>query len=100
MKVKYYRKKPVIIEAIQLKKNDESIKDCLMFCEIIDDEMLKIYNQILHWRINDTYKNDGFKLFYDRKAIHVNFGDYILKDEHGKIYPCKPDIFKKTYEAV
>lgn len=31
MKVKYYRKKPVMIEAIQLKKNDESIKACLKF---------------------------------------------------------------------
>lgn len=27
-------------------------------------------------------------------------GDYIIKGVHGEIYPCKPDIFKKTYEFV
>ena len=27
-------------------------------------------------------------------------GDYVIKDENGKIYLCKPDIFKKTYEAL
>lgn len=31
------RKKPVVIETIQLKKNDESIKQCLMFCKSIND---------------------------------------------------------------
>mgnify|MGYP000848848660 CR=1 FL=1 len=27
-------------------------------------------------------------------------GDYIIKGVHGEIYPCKPDIFEKTYEQV
>ena len=27
-------------------------------------------------------------------------GDYIIKGVHGEFYPCKPDIFKKTYEEV
>lgn len=31
MEIKKYRRKPVIIQAIQLKKNDESIKACLKF---------------------------------------------------------------------
>ena len=30
----------------------------------------------------------------------VNKGDYIIKGEKGDFYPCKPDIFKATYEAV
>lgn len=31
---------------------------------------------------------------------HASFGDYIIKGVKGEFYPCKPDIFKNTYEAV
>ena len=27
-------------------------------------------------------------------------GDYIIKDVNGEFYPCKPDVFAKTYERV
>ena len=27
-------------------------------------------------------------------------GDYIIRGVNGEIYPCKRDIFDKTYEAV
>ena len=30
----------------------------------------------------------------------VNKGDYIIKGVNGEVYPCKPDIFHKTYEVV
>ncbi|EJX17487.1 hypothetical protein SOJ_17760 [Staphylococcus sp. OJ82] len=30
----------------------------------------------------------------------VNAGDYIIKGINGEVYPCKPDIFHKTYEVV
>jgi hypothetical protein len=29
-----------------------------------------------------------------------SYGDYIIKGVQGEIYPCKPDIFEATYEAV
>ncbi|UZT82133.1 hypothetical protein [Caproicibacterium sp. BJN0003] len=32
--------------------------------------------------------------------MHASRGDYIIKDVNGEIYPCKPNIFKKTYEPV
>ena len=31
---------------------------------------------------------------------HVSVGDYIIQGINGELYPCKPDIFKKTYEMV
>lgn len=31
---------------------------------------------------------------------HVSVGDYIIKGVAGELYPCKPDIFERTYEAV
>lgn len=27
-------------------------------------------------------------------------GDYVIQGVKGEIYPCKPDIFKLTYEPV
>lgn len=27
-------------------------------------------------------------------------GDWIITGVHGEQYPCKPDIFEKTYERV
>jgi len=34
----------------------------------------------------------------DGRAKHVaSVGDYIIKGVHGEFYPCKPDIFEKTY---
>lgn len=32
--------------------------------------------------------------------MHANIGDYIITGVNGEQYPCKPDIFKKTYELV
>ena len=33
-------------------------------------------------------------------TMHASTGDYIITGVNGEQYPCKPDIFKKTYEAV
>lgn len=32
--------------------------------------------------------------------MHASVGDYIITGVNGEKYPCKPDIFKKTYEKV
>jgi len=32
--------------------------------------------------------------------MSVSKGDYIIKGVKGEFYPCKPDIFNETYEAV
>ena len=32
--------------------------------------------------------------------MKANIGDYIIKGVAGEFYPCKPDIFKATYEKV
>ena len=32
--------------------------------------------------------------------LKASIGDWIIKGVKGEFYPCKPDIFKKTYERV
>lgn len=33
-------------------------------------------------------------------TMTANPGDWIIKGVNGEFYPCKPDIFEKTYEPV
>ncbi|NRT90899.1 hypothetical protein [Clostridium beijerinckii] len=33
-------------------------------------------------------------------TLKANVGDYIITGVNGEQYPCKPDIFEKTYELV
>lgn len=33
-------------------------------------------------------------------VMHADVGDYIITGVNGEKYPCKPDIFEKTYEKV
>ncbi len=33
-------------------------------------------------------------------TMRVDIGDWIIKGVEGELYPCKPGIFEKTYEAV
>lgn len=33
-------------------------------------------------------------------TMHASVGDYIITGVNGEQYPCKPDIFEKTYEPV
>ena len=33
-------------------------------------------------------------------AMRAKIGDYIIKSVNGEFYPCKPDIFEKTYDRL
>lgn len=57
-------------------------------CEFIDPEVFEIKPKeglIIH-----TLEGDH----------HASPGDYIIKGVNGEFYPCKPDIFAKTYEPA
>lgn len=79
-----YRKKPVVIEAVVWKGNNHH--EIVEFCGV-----------------DGCYFSDNQKdlliptLEGDHKAT---INDYIIKGVNGEFYPCKPDIFDKTYEKV
>jgi hypothetical protein len=33
-------------------------------------------------------------------VMEASKGDWIIRGISGEIYPCKPDIFEATYEAI
>lgn len=80
-----YQKKPVIVTAIQWTgKNKKEISDFLT------EDM----------KSEDTFEfnNDGLFIKKSEGKLYASIGDYIIKGVNGEFYPCKPDIFEKTYE--
>ncbi|MGX1434005.1 hypothetical protein ACUXCC_000894 [Cytobacillus horneckiae] len=83
-----YRKKPVVIEAIQF--FDESI--CILEIQAFMNADLVIdYKEPEHPKL---------KISTLEGVMVANEGDYIIKGVQGEFYPCKQDIFEKTYEIA
>ena len=81
MTVKLARKKPVVVEfEIWSGVNYSKIKSLVGTFALLDDNKLIIR----------TLEGD----------MHASIGDYIIKGVNGEFYPCKPDIFEKTYDIV
>lgn len=82
----FYRKRPVIIEAIQYTgDNVEELKTWGAPVAVINGELVV---QTLE---------DGVM----GQVSHVaSIGDYIIKGVRDEFYPCKPDIFNRTHESV
>jgi len=81
--MKRYRKRPVVIEAMQYLR-EKNIGACMDFC----DKM--VYNE----------EDNEYDIETLEGSHRVSEGDYIIKGIEGEFYPCKPDIFEKTYEVV
>lgn len=83
----HFRKKPVVIEAVQWNGANHLITETFM-------------------------KGSGAYMDYSVKQLGVikiptlegtmdgNVGDWIIKGVNGEFYSCKPDIFEKTYEPA
>lgn len=82
-----YRKKPIEVEAIQF--DGWNWATCMQF---MSDEILLFPQEFCKKEHLVIHTVDG-----DMKA---NIGDYIIKGVNGEFYPCKPDIFEKTYELL
>lgn len=77
-----YRKKPVTIEAI--KWTGDNISEIIVFG---GSRIIVRDNNVL---VIPTLEGDH----------EAQIGDMIIKGIKGELYPCKPDIFDATYDAV
>lgn len=85
-----FRKKPVKIEARQY-LNDASSYELLHW---INEGQHAMGKRLATW-VNDTL------IVPTLEGEHIaSIGDWIIKGVAGEFYPCKPDIFDKTYEPV
>lgn len=79
-----YKKKPVVIEAVQFDGTDKSVNWLLP--QLKSGEIGRATNKLYIKTLEGT--------------MTAHKGDYIIRGVNGEFYPCKPDIFKKTYERV
>jgi hypothetical protein len=84
-----YRKKPVVVEAMQLDMDNRyevaawcggQVKEAAPSGTIYAPGLLSI----------DTLEG----------RMWAAGGDYVIRGVQGEFYPCKPDIFEATYEGV
>ena len=85
-----FRKKPVVIEAIQLTK--ETLQECYDF--------IGAKGNFPECGMGIDPTDGQFKITTLEGVHTANVEDWIIKGVNGEFYPCKPDIFEKTYEKV
>ena len=63
---------------------------------------LNVAYQLERGVIGSAHVNDDgmFSIFTPEGELLVSWGDWIIQGVKGELYPCKPDIFKLTYEEV
>lgn len=89
-----FRKKPVIIDAIQFDGTGESCSEVTKF---IDGENSPMDGKSHDWK--STTNEGGFINTLEGK-MEFSKTDYIIKGIKGEFYPCKQDIFEASYEKV
>ena len=89
--MKQYRKKPVVIEAVQF-LDDESWSEVARWCGGRPGSQAKPSDpdDVAVWLEIPTLEG----------VMRANVGDWIIRGIRGEFYPCKPDIFTETYEEL
>ena len=81
-----YKKKPIIIEAWQLTKENKDQVFNNITC-----------NKAPDW---DDKGNEIIKIQTLEGVMIARLGDYIIRGIKGEFYPCKEDVFEATYELI
>jgi len=79
-----YRKKPVIIEAVQFDGTDKSV------------------DWLLHQLINNEIGRSCNKLYIKtlEGVMEASIGDFIIQGVNGEVYPCRSREFALYYEPI
>lgn len=86
-----YRKKPVEVEAFQISR-----------CTMLNREYPKWFADAFARGVVYVTRTPSYPIVCTIKTLEGDMnaciGDYIIRGVNGELYPCKPDIFDKTYE--
>ena len=84
------RKKPVVVEAFQWFGDERQTEDPAWIVRALETGKARII------------KGDEPHLAIAtlEGTMTADPGDWIIKGVNGELYPCKPDIFEKTYEIL
>jgi hypothetical protein len=92
--LKQYRKKPVVVEAIQLKMENiealQNLADQGLLGTLTYESEPSDYHRGRLWAEIETLEG----------KMLAREGDWIIKGIRGEFYSCRVDIFEETYEAL
>jgi len=81
-----YRKKPVVIDAVQWMGDKKSWDGIIAM-------------GLDKWKPGPMGSNSFYIVTLEGDMV-ASCGDFIIKGVNGEFYPCKPEIFDKTYDAI
>lgn len=87
---KQYRKKPVVIEAVQFVLGTSTKTEMLAFCPTANIGAPDNNDTDIRWFEIPTLEGD----------MYVSDGDWVIRGVAGEFYPCRDDIFRQTYEPA
>lgn len=93
--IQKYKKKPVVVEAIQwVSSNITEIE------EFVGKKLKRELSADAAYQVGMAPPCYDLVIPTLEGDMHASYGDYIIKGVQGEFYPCKPDIFEKTYEKI
>ena len=106
-----YRKKPVVIEAMQFPEalpegadpsaTTRQAREVYLWVEANTQGSFDPYGDELPASGCSIDPSTGRMLIATLEGVmQVKPGDYVIRGVQGEFYPCKPDIFEATYEAT
>lgn len=101
--MKKFRKKPVVIEAIQFVEVSRTKRKFGESIEYNDSEVAAFMKQPIWVRTAPNGEPQGrtyIEIPTLEGVMEANVGDWIIRGVKGEFYPCKPDIFAATYEPA
>lgn len=90
-----YRKKPVVIEAVQWDGSRDSIEQIALW---VNKDTIETDPCLSYVFTNETDVEDVI-IWTLEGDLNVSPDDWIIKGVKNEFYPCKPDIFEATYEV-
>ena len=101
--IRKFVKRPVQIEAVRFVEVSRTKRKFGDSIEYNDSQVAQFMGRIIHVRTVPNGEPQGrtFVEISTREGVmEANVGDWIIKGIQGEFYPCKPDIFDKTYEEL
>lgn len=87
-----YRKKPVVIEAVQYL----GATNAMEVCDWINDEGGEAYTNVSGVKGVPTL----IEIETLEGTMSAEPGDWVIRGVQGEFYPCKPDVFQQSYELA
>ena len=87
-----FRKKPVVIDAFQWTGGPDQIEDPVWAIESMRNGSLRV--------VNSGTPRAAIMIETLEGTMRAEQGDWIIRGIKGELYPCKPDIFVATYDAI